>query len=202
MAESAYNWSFARGSLPRAVIGCECRPAATVAPLAHVAAARSYTLSTDNNKALSRAAWLKAGTGLLLHASAYTIASRQTARINESQASPPAWPRPPARPRTTRRWFYDRVRTVSVQMKDGESPRLARPPEDAWKQTRPRSREVVALALGALRTFFRSQSQCWLRSGSGKPRVQDFCCHAVSPPIGAARQPHCEKKSESPVRAL
>ena len=46
----------------------------------------------------------------------------------ECQASPPAWPRPPARPRTTRRCFYDRVRTESVQMKDREGSRLARPP--------------------------------------------------------------------------
>jgi hypothetical protein len=199
VAESAYNWSFARGSLPRAVIGCECRPAATVAPLAHVAAARSYTLSTDNNKALSRAAWLKAGTGLLLHASAYTIASRQTARINESQASPPAWPRPPARPRTTRRWFYDRVRTVSVQMKDGESPRLARPPEDAWKQTRPRSREVVALALSALRTFFRSQR---LSAGLGVARGSRECKIFAATPSRRRSAPLDSHTVKKKVRAL
>ena len=83
-----------------------------------------------------------------------------------------------ARPRATRRCFlfYDRMRTESVQMKDREGSRLARPPR---KTPGKRSREAVALACSMLPR---------LSAGLGVARGSRECRLLLPRPLAADRR--------------
>ena len=70
-------------------------------------------------------------------------------------------------------------------MKDRESLTLHLPPRRRWKQTRPRSREAVALALSALRKSWGSQR---LSAGLGVARGSRDECRLLLRRLAADRR--------------